>query len=132
MAPKDLPQAKKTELIELLVKHRATQHAGTRATNAAAAKDQTHTNDAITVEVSLYDFRCIKMPDLFLQMDNAAFRNGSYMIYFSAPGHVNDTYLCTYYGSDDAMEFLIDVLGLDPDEVCKKFQLWACSKEQSE
>lgn len=129
--PSLLPQAQKDELIELLVAHRAKQQAGTRCTNAAAAKDQTHTNDAITVEVSVYDLHSIDITNLFLQMDNAGYRNGSYMIYLATPGHVNDTYLCTYYGSDNAMEFLIDVLGLDPDEVCRKFQLWACSKEQS-
>ena len=50
---------------------------------------------------------------------------------FLIRGHVNDTAEATWYGSHNSMDFWEDVMQLDPDEICRLFEQWACSRHQS-
>lgn len=65
------------------------------------------------------------------KLDNLALRTGSYGCVFITRGHVNDTAEATWYGSHNSMDFWEDVMQLDPDEICRLFEQWACSRHQS-
>ncbi|KIM88301.1 hypothetical protein PILCRDRAFT_85516 [Piloderma croceum F 1598] len=102
------------ELINNLLEHRDNRKHGVCANNAAAARDILCMGDAMT--------------DL---LDGCAHRTSSYGFYFLTRGHVNDTTKATWYGSDNSMDFLEDILQLEPSEVCQLFEQWACSRHQS-
>ena len=66
-----------------------------------------------------------------MKLDNLALRTGSYGCVFITRRHVNDTAEATWYGSHNSMDFWEDVMQLDPDEICRLFEQWACSRHQS-
>ncbi|KAH7917662.1 hypothetical protein BV22DRAFT_1025969 [Leucogyrophana mollusca] len=111
----DLDSDQEQQYINDLVEHRKLQKYGMRANNAAAARDMRST-----------------LLNIFKELDNLALCTGGYFFIFGTRGHVNDSGDPTWYGSDNSMDFVEDVLQLEPDEICRLFEQWACAKNQSE
>lgn len=130
---KNLSKEQEDDLIANLLEHCDSRKHGVRANNAAAARDILCTGDAMT------DLVCVSscLYAIFVninikKLDGCGHRTGSYGFYFLTCGHVNNTAEATWYGSDNSMDFLEDVLQLEPSEVCRLFEQWACSRHQSE
>ncbi|KAH7923676.1 hypothetical protein BV22DRAFT_1014944 [Leucogyrophana mollusca] len=110
----DLDSDQEQQYIDELVDHRKLQNHGMRANNAAAARDMKST-----------------MLNIFKELDNLALRTGGYFYIFGTRGHVNDSGDPTWYGTDNSMDFVEDVLHQDPDETCWLFEQWGCSRNQN-
>jgi len=67
-----------------------------------------------------------------LQLDNLSERTGSASFTFVTCGHINDTTAPAFIESDGALNFFKEVLGLDPNEVAGRFELWATSQTKCE
>ncbi|KAH7905913.1 hypothetical protein BJ138DRAFT_1017035 [Hygrophoropsis aurantiaca] len=100
--------------IDELAEHRELQKHGMRANNAAAAKDMYST-----------------LTNVFKALDSLVVRTGGYAIVFATRGHVNDTAMPTWHGTHNSMDFFEDVLKLAPDDVCRKFEQWACTRDEN-
>ena len=61
---------------------------------------------------------------------NLAERIGSYGFAFITRGHVHDTAVPGWVESDDSINFLREVLDLDPLDIAAKFEQWACAKKR--
>jgi hypothetical protein len=66
------------------------------------------------------------------QLDDLAERTGIYALVFVTRGHVDDTAPPTWFGSGDSMDFIRDVLELDPWDVTRQFEQWACARQKCE
>ncbi|KAH7904911.1 hypothetical protein BJ138DRAFT_1118963 [Hygrophoropsis aurantiaca] len=110
----DLDPLQAQRYIDELVEHRELQKQGMRANNTAAAKDMYNT-----------------LGNAFKSLDNLMVRTGGYAIVFVTHGHVNDTAMPTWHGTHNTMDFFKDVLDLAPDDVCRKFEQWACTRDQN-
>ncbi|KAH7903764.1 hypothetical protein BJ138DRAFT_979037, partial [Hygrophoropsis aurantiaca] len=99
--------------IDELAEHRELLKHGMRANNAAAAKDMYST-----------------LGNVFKELDNLVVRTSGYAIVFATRGHVNDTAMPTWHGTHNSMDFFEDVLKLAPDDVCRKFEQWACTRDE--
>ncbi|KAH7904274.1 hypothetical protein BJ138DRAFT_1019348 [Hygrophoropsis aurantiaca] len=113
-AMQNLDSDQEESFINELNEFRKLQKFGMRANNAAAARDMLSTLDNVCKA-----------------LDSMVRRTGGYAIFFATRGHVNDTSEPTWHGTDNAMDFFEDVLDLEPDEVCRKFEQWACTRNES-
>ena len=129
-----MTEEQEQEFLDKLAEHREHKTTSAHASNAAAARDMLCTSDSINREVSnraAIDIFNYSPFIIGLQLDNLALRTGSYGCVFLTRGHVNDTAEATWYGSHNSMDFWEDVMQLDPDEICRLFEQWACSRHQS-
>ncbi|KAH7904945.1 hypothetical protein BJ138DRAFT_1234068 [Hygrophoropsis aurantiaca] len=111
---RDLDSDQEQAFIEQLNEHRKLQKFGLRANNTAAARDMLCTLDNVCGT-----------------LDSMARRTGSYAVFFATRGHVNDLGEPTWHGTDNAMDFFEDVLGLEADDICRKFEQWACTRNEN-
>lgn len=105
----DMTQDEKDELLRALTEYRALKNASVRATNSAAARDAQST-----------------LEHIFKILDGLAFRTGIYVCLFATRGHVYDSSQPFWYGTDNVMDFWEDVMDLEPDEIVRKLEQWAC------
>ncbi|KAI5983703.1 hypothetical protein EDD15DRAFT_2178571 [Pisolithus albus] len=114
----DMTQEEKDELLRALTEYRALKNTSVRATNSAAARDAQST-----------------LEHVFKILDGLALRTGVYVCLFATRGHVYDSSQPFWYGTDNIMDFWEDVMDLEPDEIVRKMEQWACmhgkSKETS-
>jgi hypothetical protein len=69
---------------------------------------------------------------IHLQFEDLSERTGSYAIAFVTQGHIDDTATPEWLASGDSMDFLTELLGLDPWDVTRLFEQWACTQSKSE
>ncbi|KAH7922363.1 hypothetical protein BV22DRAFT_976567, partial [Leucogyrophana mollusca] len=112
---KDLTEEEKEKYINDLVEFRQLKQSGARANNAAAARDVMKTTDKIIAE-----------------LDNLRDRTGVYGCVFVTRSHVNDSIAPTWYATDNSADFFEDVLKLDPHDISRQFEQWACNQNESE
>ncbi|KAH7918001.1 hypothetical protein BV22DRAFT_1025317, partial [Leucogyrophana mollusca] len=110
----DLDSDQEQHYIDELNEYRKLRKFGMRANNAAAARDMLSTMDNVC-----------------RALDSMVRRTGGYAIVFATRGHVNDTSQPTWHGTDNSMDFIEDILNLEADEVCRKFEQWACTRNQN-
>ncbi|SJL17581.1 uncharacterized protein ARMOST_21133 [Armillaria ostoyae] len=84
---------------------------GARVSNHAASMDYRKTVDCIEQELS-----------------NLAPRTGAMSIALFTQAHVDDTYVPDIFASSGAEHFVWDVLRMDPLDLVRKFEQWACSQ----
>jgi hypothetical protein len=58
-------------------------------------------------------------------------RVGTYGFAFITRGHVHDSCMPGWVESEDSIQFLHEVLDLDPLDVATKFEQWACARDRS-
>ncbi|KAI5999603.1 hypothetical protein EDD15DRAFT_2193646 [Pisolithus albus] len=105
----DMTQDEKDELLRALTEYRALKNTSIRATNSAAARDVQST-----------------LEHIFKILDGLALRTGVYVCLFATRGHVYDSSQPFWYGTDNVMDFWEDVMDLEPDEIVRKMEQWAC------
>lgn len=105
----DMTQDEKDELLRALTEYRALKNTSVRATNSAAARDAQST-----------------LEHIFKILDGLALRTGIYVCLFATRGHVYDSSQPFWYGTDNVMDFWEDVMDLEPDEIVRKMEQWAC------
>ncbi|KAI5997120.1 hypothetical protein EDD15DRAFT_2163036 [Pisolithus albus] len=110
----EMTQDEKDELLRALTEYRALKNAGIRATNAAVAHDVQSTLERV-----------------FKILDGLALRSGIYVCLFATRGHVYDSSQPFWYGTDNVMDFWEDVLDVEPDELVRKLEQWACTQGKS-
>ncbi|SJL09499.1 uncharacterized protein ARMOST_12877 [Armillaria ostoyae] len=84
---------------------------GARVSNHAAAMDYQKTIDWIEEELT-----------------NLAPRTGAMSIALFTRAHVDDVYVPDIFASSGAERFIWDVLHMDPLDLVRKFEQWACSR----
>ncbi|KIK11360.1 hypothetical protein PISMIDRAFT_19579 [Pisolithus microcarpus 441] len=85
------------------------KNASVRATNSAAVRD---------VQSML--------EHIFKILDRLALQTGLYVCLFATHGHVYDSSQPFWYGMDNVMDFWEDVMNVEPDELVRKLEQWAC------
>ncbi|KAI6022454.1 hypothetical protein BKA83DRAFT_100747 [Pisolithus microcarpus] len=110
----DMTQEEKDELLRALTEFRALKNSSVRATNSAAARDAQST-----------------LEHIFKILDGLALRTGIYVCLFATRGHVYDSSQPFWYGTDNIMDFWEDVMDLEPDEIVRKMEQWACMHGKS-
>ncbi|KAI6013627.1 hypothetical protein BKA83DRAFT_4130284 [Pisolithus microcarpus] len=105
----DMTQDEKDELLRALTEYWALKNTSVRATNSAAARDVQST-----------------LEHIFKILDGLALRTGVYVCLFATRGHVYDSSQPFWYGTDNVMDFWEDVMDLEPDEIVRKMEQWAC------
>ncbi|KAI6153015.1 hypothetical protein BKA82DRAFT_4302010 [Pisolithus tinctorius] len=105
----DMTQDKKDELLHALTEYRTLKNVSVRTTNSAAARDAQST-----------------LEHVFKILDGLALRTGIYACLFATCGHVYDSSQPFWYGTDNVMDFWEDVMDLEPDEIVRKLEQWAC------
>ncbi|KAI5991916.1 hypothetical protein EDD15DRAFT_2168808 [Pisolithus albus] len=105
----EMTQDEKDELLRALTEYRALKNTSVRATNSAAARDAQST-----------------LEHVFKILDGLALRTGVYVCLFATRGHVYDSSQPFWYGTDNVMDFWEDIMDLEPDEVVRKMEQWAC------
>ncbi|KIO02919.1 hypothetical protein M404DRAFT_956122 [Pisolithus tinctorius Marx 270] len=110
-APKyqDMTQDEKDELLRALMEYRTLKNVSVRATNSAVARDAQST-----------------LEHVFKILDGLALHTGIYACLFATHGHVYDSSQPFWYGTDNVMDFWEDVMDLEPDEIVRKLEQWAC------
>ncbi|KAF7967193.1 hypothetical protein HWV62_35594 [Athelia sp. TMB] len=109
-----LTHEEEERLVANLEEFRQTKITGLRANNNAAARDFVCTTD-----------------NMIRELDNLAEHTGAYGFFFCTRGHVNDTSEPTWYSTHNSMQFVEDVLKLEPDNIAMRYKQWACSKEEN-
>ncbi|KAI5987815.1 hypothetical protein EDD15DRAFT_2173025 [Pisolithus albus] len=107
----EMTQDEKDELLRALTEYRALKNTSVRATNSAAARDAQST-----------------LEHVFKILDGLALRTGIYVCLFATHGHVYDSSQPFWYGTDNVMDFWEDVLDVEPDELVRKLEQWACTQ----
>ncbi|KAI5997903.1 hypothetical protein EDD15DRAFT_2138672, partial [Pisolithus albus] len=64
-------------------------------------------------------------------LDGLALRTGLYVCLFATRGHVYDSSQPFWYGTDNVMDFWEDVMNVEPDELVRKLEQWACVQGKS-
>ncbi|KAI6105929.1 hypothetical protein EDD16DRAFT_1491585, partial [Pisolithus croceorrhizus] len=105
----EMTQDEKDELLRALTGYRALKNMSIRATNSAAARDTQST-----------------LEHIFKILDGLALRTGIYVCLFASRSHVYDSSQPFWYGTDNIMDFWEDVMDLEPDEIVRKMEQWAC------
>ncbi|KAI6154664.1 hypothetical protein BKA82DRAFT_4382535 [Pisolithus tinctorius] len=105
----DMTQDEKDELLRALTEYHTLKNVSVRATNSAAARDAQST-----------------LEHVFKILDGLALRTGIYACLFATRGHVYDSSQPFWYGTDNVMDFWEDVMDLEPDEIVRKLEQWAC------
>ncbi|KAG6826202.1 hypothetical protein H0H92_000721 [Tricholoma furcatifolium] len=102
------------ELREELKDSREFKTKGARSTNRAAAVDHRATLRHLEQE----------MGDLYERCGTMGFA-------FFTRGHIHDSIIPGWIESQESLRFVQDVLEMTPEELCGKFELWACAKDRS-
>ncbi|KAI6018737.1 hypothetical protein BKA83DRAFT_4027151, partial [Pisolithus microcarpus] len=110
----EMTQDEKDELLRALTEYRALKNASIRATNSAAARDVQST-----------------LEHVFKILDGLALWTGLYVCLFATRGHVYDSSQPFWYGTDNVMDFWEDVMNVEPDELVRKLEQWACVQGKS-
>ncbi|KAI6015474.1 hypothetical protein PISMIDRAFT_111849, partial [Pisolithus microcarpus 441] len=110
----EMTQDEKDELLCALTKYRALKNTSVRATNSASACD---------VQLTL--------EHIFKILDGLALQTGLYVCLFATRGHVYDSSQPFWYGMDNVMDFWEDVMNVEPDELVRKLEQWACMQGKS-
>ncbi|KAI6015773.1 hypothetical protein BKA83DRAFT_4498456 [Pisolithus microcarpus] len=105
----DMTQDEKDELLCALTEYRALKNMSVRATNSAATRNVQST-----------------LEHIFKILDGLALHTGVYVCLFTTRGHVYDSSQPFWYGTDNVMDFWEDVMDLEPDEIVRKMEQWAC------
>lgn len=105
----DMTQDEKDELLRALTEYRTLKNVSVRATNSAAACDAQST-----------------LEHVFKILDGLALRTGIYACLFATCGHVYNSSQPFWYGTDNVMDFWEDVMDLEPNEIVRKLEQWAC------
>jgi hypothetical protein len=129
-----LTEEEKDELIQKLQEHRELKKTGTRASNRAAAQDVRLTLQHVNAEVkfSIHNpLTCLAHQTSHIQLDDLADRTGIYAITFVTRGHVDDMTLPGWFATGDSAFFLRDHLKLEPWDIVRLFEQWACSRQKS-
>ncbi|KAI6139514.1 hypothetical protein BKA82DRAFT_4517618 [Pisolithus tinctorius] len=105
----DMTQDEKDELLHALTEYRTLKNVSVRATNSAAARNAQST-----------------LEHVFKILDGLALHTGIYACLFATRGHVYDSSQPFWYGTDNVMDFWEDVMDLEPDEIVRKLEQWAC------
>ncbi|KAJ3569104.1 hypothetical protein NP233_g5274 [Leucocoprinus birnbaumii] len=107
-----LSRKKQKKLINALKKHQLTKAMGARSSNRAARLDFLRTTARIKLEI-----------------EKLAERTGAIAFCFFTRTNMHDSIDPLYIGSDDALDFLIDILGWTPGDVASKFELWGITRK---
>ncbi|KII92058.1 hypothetical protein PLICRDRAFT_154292 [Plicaturopsis crispa FD-325 SS-3] len=113
-AMQNLSEDDKARLIAELVEYRKLKTTGARSSNQAAAKDFLGTADRVNGE-----------------LDSLAQRTGARAITLMVRGHINDECAPTWHATNEAIDFFVDALGLELDDVVRLFEQWACAPNKS-
>ena len=65
-------------------------------------------------------------------MQALAERTGSHTVTFMTRGHVDDSVVPGWYATTGASHFFMDVLNLNPWDVVRLFEQWACARSSSQ
>ncbi|KAK6977267.1 hypothetical protein R3P38DRAFT_2438100, partial [Favolaschia claudopus] len=107
----DMSEARKKDLIQGVLDHRELKVSGTRATNKAAQVGAENSLERMNDEVQ-YLYRSCGMQGFS----------------FFSKGHVQDTTNPRIIQSAGALDFIREVIGMDPMDFNAKFEQWACAK----
>ncbi|KAI6137151.1 hypothetical protein F5141DRAFT_964924, partial [Pisolithus sp. B1] len=107
-------QDEKDELLHALTEYWALKNTSAHATNSAATHDAQ-----------------LMLEHVFKILDGLALHTGVYVCLFTTRGHVYDSSQPFWYRTDNVMDFWEDVMDLEPDEVVRKMEQWACMHGKS-
>lgn len=66
-----------------------------------------------------------------VQFENLTERVGAYSFAFSTRSHIHDQFHTSWItDSNNAVDFLTEVLNISPSDVAQKFELWAIAREK--
>ncbi|KAG6826237.1 hypothetical protein H0H92_000621 [Tricholoma furcatifolium] len=102
------------ELREELMDSREFKTKGARSTNRAAAVDHKATLRHLEQEMGDLHERC-----------------GTMGFAFFTRGHIHDSIIPGWIESQESLRFVQEVLEMTPEELCGKFELWACAKDRT-
>ncbi|EIW75387.1 hypothetical protein CONPUDRAFT_77576 [Coniophora puteana RWD-64-598 SS2] len=114
MSTSNLTQEEKDALIARLKEKKATKGTAMRASNTGAAKDHTASTKRMRHE-----------------LDTGGLRNGTLGFFFVTRAHINDTLATDFYGNAHALQIFKDILGKDPAEVARLFDMWSCTNSKN-
>lgn len=130
-----IPKERRREVMEKLEQHRMVQTVGTRVSNAGAAHDMRATMAKISEEVcaaSRIHSESPRSSASALQMINLNTRTGAESFGFFTRGHVHDSGIPGWIASGRSIEFLAEVLDIDPLDVSTKFEQWCTARDEGE
>ncbi|KAF7347992.1 hypothetical protein MSAN_01751300 [Mycena sanguinolenta] len=107
-----LPKEEKQRLLAQLTAHRELKKKGIRATNKSAAADAMQNANRIG--------------DV---MDNLYARTGVRGFAMCTRGNPDDPAKPHFVDSDDSRDFITQYLKMDPKDLVRKFELWACTRD---
>ncbi|KAI6129782.1 hypothetical protein EDD16DRAFT_1438346, partial [Pisolithus croceorrhizus] len=105
----EMTQDEKDELLHALTEYWALKNTSIRVTNSAAAHDTQST-----------------LEHIFKILDGLALHTGIYVCLFASCGHVYDSSQPFWYRTNNIMDFWEDIMDLEPDEIVRKMEQWAC------
>ncbi|EIW82716.1 hypothetical protein CONPUDRAFT_151773 [Coniophora puteana RWD-64-598 SS2] len=114
MHPENLSLEQKEELMARFVAKKVHKKGGVRATNSSAAKDHTWSTGKVHQEI-----------------ENSGRRNGTLGFHFQVQGNVSDTLEPTFYGNAHALDFFPKVLGIQPAQVARMFDLYSTTNSKN-
>jgi hypothetical protein len=128
----DLSEERIKELKDALLEHQSLKKTGAHPSNHAAAQDVRSTVEHLSEVVHSSVPVCYWLSTDSLQIDNLAECTGSLATVFVTWGHVDDANPPVWIDSEGAMDFFCETLDLDPWDVGRLFEQWACARGKGE
>ncbi|KAJ7735190.1 hypothetical protein B0H16DRAFT_1731452 [Mycena metata] len=115
-------QNKNDVLVSTLIEHRKLSSHGIRATTIGSAVDTRSLvfNVQDEVRTTLLSF-----------LEELVWRTGTCGFAFLTCGHIGDTFLPTFAGSGDAIDFCLEVLKTPAMDILWQFEQWALTRQQN-
>ncbi|KIO01226.1 hypothetical protein M404DRAFT_69588, partial [Pisolithus tinctorius Marx 270] len=105
----DMTQDEKDELLRALTEYHTLKNVSVCTTNSAVVCDAQST-----------------LEHVFKILDGLALHTGIYACLFATCGHVYNSSQPFWYGTNNVMDFWEDVMDLEPNEIVRKLEQWAC------
>ncbi|KAI0038358.1 hypothetical protein FA95DRAFT_1505777 [Auriscalpium vulgare] len=110
LKPDNISEELHAEIMKNFIAYREGKKVGVRVSNKSAAQDARCTFENVNTELG-----------------NLTERVGTKSILFVTRSSISDSIAPGWFATSDSVDFLNDILGLDPWDVTRKFELWACS-----
>jgi hypothetical protein len=128
----DLTEDQEKDVIKELEVNHQLKKTGMRISNRAAAQDVHAMMERINGEVSLAFVPQSTTDVSLLKLDSLADRTGIYAITLMTRGHVEDPIKGGWFATGDGEAFIREVLKMDPWDLTRKLEMWACTRQKSE
>jgi hypothetical protein len=128
----NLSEEQEEKLLRDLEEYRALKKTGARASNLAAAQDVHHTATQIHATVSAFLRKVTSLLTFVQKLAALAQRTGIYAFTFISRGHIDDLSRSAWYATGDCAKFIQEELKIDPWDLARLFEHWACTQQKSE